>query len=324
MRSGTLHTPTSPGKRTNPGARASMRGRAVVVLLAVIATVVGLAQTALAAYAVNPVGPAWVPNGAVDAVLVNGGTVYVGGEFTGGYAALSADSGQLQWLGNADGSVRALALAGDGTHLLIGGAFNAVGGATHRKLASVNLTDGSVNTTYKAAAGGTVRDIVVMGGTEYFAGAFTNHGGMTQQGLGAVTANTGTLVTTFTPTANGTVYALATDGTRLFLGGGFTTVNGQPRDQLASVTSTAFSDWHAVPSDSVKIPPGGRTSWGMPTSQGDLLLRQAKRVLYPGTTVNVTFTFAKAGSVTFAVPIELSTSPPLVTVPPVPSSSVPV
>jgi methionine-rich copper-binding protein CopC len=205
------------------------------VLLAVVATVLGLTQTALADYAVAPVGPAWVPDGAVDAVLVSGSTVYVGGEFTGGYAALTADTGQLIWKGSADGSVRALALSGEG-HLLLGGDFTTVGGATHRKLASVSLTDGSVNATYKAAAGGTVRDIVVVNGVEYFAGAFTNHGGMAQQGVGAVDTTYGKVVTSFTPTANGTVYALATDGTRLFLGGGFTTVNGATRNQLASVT----------------------------------------------------------------------------------------
>jgi hypothetical protein len=176
-----------------------------------------------------------VPDGAVAATVVNGSTVYVGGEFTGGYAALSADSGQLLWRGNANGAVRALALSGEG-HLLIGGEFTAVGGATHRKLASVSLSDGSVNAAYRGTAGGTVRDIVVVNGVEYFAGAFVNHGGMAEQGLGAVTADTGALVTGFRPTANGTVYALATDGTRLYLGGAFTAVNGLTRNQLASVT----------------------------------------------------------------------------------------
>lgn len=234
----------SDGRPKNPPVRRSIRRRAAVVLLAVVATVLGLAQGALAAYDVQPVGPAWVPDGAVNAVVVDGSTVYVGGEFSGHYAALSADTGQLLWLGNADGTVRALAL-GPNNSLLLGGEFNAVGGATHRKLASVTRADGTVIGSYKGAAGGTVRDIVVVNGVEYFAGAFVNHGGMAQQGLGAVDAATGTLVTGFTPSANGTVYALATDGTRLYVGGGFTTVNGATRNQLASVTlpSGSLDSW---------------------------------------------------------------------------------
>jgi hypothetical protein len=215
------------------------------VSLAAVATVVGLAPTAFAAYAVQPVGPAWVPSGAVDAMVTSGSLVYVGGEFPGGVVALTADTGQLVWQGSTDGAVRALALTADGSHLLIGGAFNAVNGATHRKLASLDASTGVVDPTYKAAAGGTVRDIVVVGNTEYFAGAFTNHGGMTQQGLGAVDATTGKLVSSFTASANATVYALGTNGTRLFFGGEFTAVNGQTRNQLASVTlsSNTLDAW---------------------------------------------------------------------------------
>jgi hypothetical protein len=138
--------------------------------------VIGLAPAASAAYAVEPVGPSWVPNGGVHAVVTDGARVYVGGTFTGGVAALDAQSGALIWLGNTDGDVRALALGPSGS-LLLGGAFNTVGGTTHRKIASVNASTGAVNNTFKGAAGGTVRDIVVVGTTAYFAGAFTSHGG---------------------------------------------------------------------------------------------------------------------------------------------------
>jgi hypothetical protein len=211
------------------------RLRGAVVVLASAAVVVGLAPAASAAYAVEPIGPSWVPNGGVHAVVASGDTVYVGGSFTGGVAALRADTGALLWNGNANGDVRALALGPNG-NLLLGGAFTTVGGATHRKIAAVSAATGAVNNTFKAAVGGTVRDIVVVGNTAYFGGAFTNHGGMAQQGLGAVDATTGANVTGFTTTTNGTVYALATDGAKLFIGGNFTAVNGQPRDTLASVT----------------------------------------------------------------------------------------
>ena len=217
--------------------RGLARIRVLLVILASVATVIGLAPAASAAYAAEPVGPSWVPNGGVHSVAVDAaaGRVYVGGAFTGGVAALDASTGALIWLGNANADVRALALA-PGGQLLLGGAFSTVGGATHRGIASVNAGTGAVNSAFRGAAGGTVRDIVVVGTTAYFAGAFTNHGGMTQQGLGAVNASTGALVTGFTTSANGSVYALGTDGTRLFIGGMFTAVNGLPRNQLASVT----------------------------------------------------------------------------------------
>jgi hypothetical protein len=222
--------------------RALNRIRAAIVGVASAATVVALAPAALAYNSAVVVGStaAWVPNGAVHSVVTDGTTVWVGGAFTGGVVALSADGGQLLWQGTADGDVTALALYNG--HLLMGGAFNSVGGATHRKLASVNATTGAVDTGYKAAAGGTVRDIVVVGTTEYFGGAFTNHGGMTQTGLGAVDVSSGKVVTTFTPSTTGNVYALATDGTRLFVGGMFTGIApaaGQTalvRNELASVT----------------------------------------------------------------------------------------
>ena len=97
-----------------------MRGwaplRAAVAIVASIAVVLGVAPAASAAYAVQPVGPSWVPNGGVHAVAVDpaANLVYVGGTFTGGVAALRADTGALVWNGNANGDVRALALAPNG------------------------------------------------------------------------------------------------------------------------------------------------------------------------------------------------------------------
>jgi hypothetical protein len=172
-------------------------------------------------------------------VATDGSTVYVGGAFTGGVVALSANGGALLWNGNANGDVTALALSNG--HLLLGGAFTTVGGATHRKLASVNASTGAVDTKFRPSVGGTVRDIVVVGNTAYFGGAFTNQNGIAQTGLGAVDitlggATYGKAVTGFNATTNGQVYALGTDGTRLFIGGKFTAVNGQTRNELASIT----------------------------------------------------------------------------------------
>src|SRR4051812_15933792 len=219
--------------------RGRTRLRVAVVALAAALTVLGLASAASAAYTPEPVGPSWVPDGGVHAVATDGVTVYVGGAFTGGVAALDAMTGALKWRGDANGDVRALAL--NGSHLLLGGAFTTVGGATHRKLASVNAASGAVDAAFKPAPGGTVRDIVVVNGIAYY-------GGQSPTG-GAVTAPRGPAVPGFTVSTNGQVYALGTDGARLYIGGKFTAVNGLTRNTLASVTlsTNALDPWTPAP-----------------------------------------------------------------------------
>ena len=224
--------------------------RGALVVFAGIAATLAVAPAAQAAYSPTPVGPSWVPDGPVQAVVTDGSTVYVGGAFTGGVAALTGDTGRLIWRGHANKAVRALALSSDRSHLLIGGAFTAVDGATHRKLASVFTGNGAVDPTFRGAAGGTVRDLVVVGDTAYFGGLFTGHAGMAQQGLGAVNAVTGKLVPAFAASTNGKVYALATNGSRLFFGGEFTAVDGRARNQLASVRLPGHSLDEWVPARS--------------------------------------------------------------------------
>lgn len=204
------------------------------------------APTASATFSPTPVGPVgWVPDGPVHAIVPAGNRVYVGGAFTGGLVAVNPDNGALIWRSSFNGDVRALAVSADGTHVIAGGAFTAAGGVTHRKLASVVASNGSVEPRWKATAGGTVRDIVVRGDTAYFAGLFRNHNGIAQRGLGAVSVSTGKAVTGFRTTTDGKVYGLATDGSRLVIAGDFTTVDGRARNSLASVSLAAHTldDW---------------------------------------------------------------------------------
>lgn len=62
-------------------------------------------------------------------------------------------------------------------------------------------------------------------------------------------------------------------------------------------------------SRAVDIAAGGRTSFGVPETKSVLLLLKTIGKLYPGSSIDVTFTFARAGSVTVTVPIQLSASP---------------
>jgi hypothetical protein len=202
--------------------------------LAVVGTV-AFAAAASAAYSSTPTGPTgWTPDGPVHAVLNAGAVTYVGGAFTDGVVEINSSTGAVMWRGDAAGDVRALALSG--SHLLIGGAFTSVGGATHKKLASLDASTGAVDPSWRASAGGTVRDMVINGNTAYFGGAFTRQNGQTQGGLGAVTVDTGKLVPAFSVSTDKDVFGLTIAAGRLVISGSFTHVNGLVRNSLASVT----------------------------------------------------------------------------------------
>lgn len=206
------------------------------------------------AYSSDPVGPTgWVPNGAVLAVTSAGGRVFVGGEFTGGVAALDASTGQLLWTGTADGPVRALGVTADGTHLIAGGNFKNYDGVKHLRLASIRVDTGVAEPGWKPTVAAYVRDLVVDGNTVYFGGQFAKHNGIEQRSLGAVNVDTGRPVTSFTPTTDGKVYGLSVSGGRLFFAGRFALAGSpsanQPRSNLASVNLTTgnLDTWQPAP-----------------------------------------------------------------------------
>ncbi len=108
--------------------------------------------------------------------------------------------------------------------------------------------------------------------------------------------------------------------------------NGSATDRLTAISTSAAGGWSAYPSvaaadqvagaaagtstsggtQSVSIPAGGRTSFGVPDATGGLVLLGTKGTLYPGSVVRVNFTFARAGTVTVPVPVRLTdaTAPP--------------
>jgi outer membrane protein assembly factor BamB len=203
---------------------------------------IGLAGAASAAYAPVPTGPtAWTPDGPVHAIVESGGTLYVGGLFTGNLVALDASSGALEWNANLNGDVRAIAV--DGSRVFAGGAFTTSTAAgvtqTHRKLINVDASTGVADAKWKATAGGTVRDMVVYNGNLYFGGIFSTANGVTQKGLGSATeADPGKAVPGFTATTDNAVFGMALSGSRLVFSGNYTSVDGAPRASLASLTLT--------------------------------------------------------------------------------------
>ena len=215
----------------------SMRTLAFVATAATVATVVGFASPANAAYAHDPISLAWNPAGAVHSSVTGNGVVYLGGKLdgTGGVAAVDPTTGGLLWMVPANNDVRALALSPDGSTLYAGGNFTTVSGVTHRHVVALKAADHSVISSWKAAAGGAVRDLVVSGSDVYVAGKIKTVDGVAQRGIGAVDATTGKRDASFAFSADNDVLGLALTGTRLILSGSFSSINGATRSNLASI-----------------------------------------------------------------------------------------
>lgn len=169
---------------------------------------------------IAPTGPidAFAPrlNGEVDAITPNaaGTGYYAAGRFSavGGFGtrvALFTATGQLvtSFKVSANGQIRSLAVVG--THLLLGGIFSTVGGATRNGLASVNATNGAVDSYLTVALTG-----------------HHNFGRVTDAAQGAVGAFD---------------IAVSPDKRRAIVDGNFTGASGLARDQIVSLTLTGSS-----------------------------------------------------------------------------------
>ncbi|MCC6302294.1 MAG: chitobiase/beta-hexosaminidase C-terminal domain-containing protein [Gammaproteobacteria bacterium] len=195
----------------------------------------------------------WAPqmDASVRALTVstNGASLYIGGDFTrigaaarGRLAALSIANGAVipTWNANGEGdandSIRALALSPDGRTLYIGGDFTAVGGVARNHLASVSTTTGAV-LPWDPGADGRVRALVLSadGATLYAGGDFTAVGGQPRRGLAALRTVNGK-ATDWNPAASdGAVHALALADATLYAGGEFAQIGGAARGNLAAL-----------------------------------------------------------------------------------------
>jgi len=189
----------------------------------------------------------WEPNvlGTVLALEVSGDTVYVGGEFPGvdnktrrNLAAISAISatgtaGQvLPWNPDADGSVAALAVAGNTVY--VGGSFHTVAGTARNHLAAVDATDAGPLLDWRPDA----NDLVVSalkaaGGTIYV--GFRSDDGVKGNNLAAI--STEGQVLAWNPAPNDDVLALAIADNTVFAGGIFTGIASTTRNSVAAIDS---------------------------------------------------------------------------------------
>ena len=190
------------------------------------------------------------PDGRVSAIVITGGTAYLGGSFThvkdtrgvtqarSRLAAVNTSTCELLgWNPAADNNV--LALAAQGGTVYAGGDFTHIGTAARSRIAALDGTTGAVK-SLNPVVSKTVRAFALSGSTLYAGGTFTSVNGTSRGKLAAFSVSDGTL-TGWKPKAAGAVNALAlsADGNDVYVGGTFSALNGSGASAyLAAVSAT--------------------------------------------------------------------------------------
>jgi hypothetical protein len=183
----------------------------------------------------------WNPNanGTVNALVVDGSTVYAGGSFMSigadtrnRIAAISSTTGvATSWNPNATtGAVNALVV--DGSTVYVGGSFTTIGAnsQSRNRIAAIETADpGNAILTWDPNLNGTVNTLAVSGSTVYAGGSFTTIGAtpVERNRVAAIDGVTGGAAA-WDPDANGDVRAVAADGGIVYIGGDFTSLEDQP------------------------------------------------------------------------------------------------
>ncbi|HUZ84825.1 MAG TPA: hypothetical protein VMU66_09025 [Gaiellales bacterium] len=213
------------------------------------ATAVLLAWLLAAAPAVAQLQPApqpsWYTNGAVKAVVVLHGVVYLGGTFTAvsdssgqtvartDLAAIDAATGVVtSWNPRAAGPVLALATDGADT-VYAGGPFTSVGGLPRHGLAAIS-TSGTVLPWQGQVGSGEVHALRFAPGRLYVGGGFAWVDGVRRSNLAAVDPVSGALLG-WNPAPDGIVWAIRVDAAHVFVGGRFQHVGSSRQSHIAAL-----------------------------------------------------------------------------------------
>ena len=195
------------------------------------------------------------PNSTINALVVSGSSVYVGGASTqaGGVvrnnaAAIDSSGALTSWTPNLTGSVFAIAV--DGSSVYLGGDFNganSVNGNTLRnRAAKVDTTNGTVDASWNPNISNQVFAIAVSGSSVYIAGIFNGansvNGTTTRNRAAKFNTTNGTVDSSWNPNVSSSVLAIAVSGSSVYLGGQFSgsnTVNASAaRNNAAKVDTT--------------------------------------------------------------------------------------
>lgn len=229
---------------------------AVVVAWAVVVSgLVGFAPSGSAA--TIDFYPGSGPNNSVnDFVVLNDGSVVIGGSFTAvagtsrPYLARLDPDGSLDtsFNANVNGVVHDVDLLEDGS-LLIAGNFTQAGGTTRTRVAKLEA-NGAANGDFKTLSGPNAivydAEITVSGGVA-IGGSFTSVSGFTRNNLAMLDVEA-TVDGGFNPNVNGVVREVTLDGSgRVYFGGDFTAVGGTPRGRMDRVLADGTPDTAWVP-----------------------------------------------------------------------------
>ena len=197
----------------------------------------------------------------VRSILLQGKSLYVGGQFTGALGAsnvmvvgVDITSGQpipvplgTAFNGSAGAVFGANALASANGSVLVGGDFQSFGGVPRQRAAELSLSSGAA-LPWAPGFNGPILSMAYGADRIYVGGSFTNYNTTNAVaklglGLGAVDpVNGNPLSFSFLGTDQygtaATIYSLAVATNALYAGGSFTSVAGQPRRFLAALDLT--------------------------------------------------------------------------------------
>jgi uncharacterized repeat protein (TIGR01451 family) len=189
--------------------------------------------------------------GWVEALTVIGNTVYAGGiyyngnEFTGRIVAFDKQDGTLTTrLAKVSGPITTLSSASK--NLLVGGAFNSMGGVERKYLAALDAISGKP-LPWNPSPDNFVTALASLGNTIYVGGRFINSiGKQPRRHLAAVDAVTG-LATLFKSDADAPVNKIHLYQDKVFVTGTFSTIGNKKRNSMASLNpyTGEVSDWDA-------------------------------------------------------------------------------
>ena len=188
------------------------------------------------------------PDGAVHALAIRHGILYVGGRFDNiagkaraHLAAFDVATGRLtDWAPEANSVVFEIFAPSD--TIYVGGNFGIIGGQSRPHIAAVDATTGRA-TSWNPKADAAVGSFALRGRTLYVGGAFYNIGGRFCRYLAELSLDSDS-ASTWNPNVDQipenslnppAVGDLKLGGDTLYVGGIFTTIGGQQRDALAAI-----------------------------------------------------------------------------------------
>jgi len=209
---------------------------------------------------VNGLASTWDSGGVdgnIEAMLVSGGFVFLGGNFSGfgggvtlrnNLAAAAADSGAIAgWNPDVNNTVRSMAMSADALTLYVGGDFTAIGSADPLNyIGSVDVATGvaglwAPNSNQSVKAISLSKDRV----SAYLGGDFTLLGAVSRNRLAAVKLSDGTVIdgsgggSDWQPNADQSIESLAmtSDGLLLYAGGSFKSIASIRQSYIAEVAT---------------------------------------------------------------------------------------